>query len=48
MPANVISSAALQLGRAVLNMCMPYSSHDEIAVAVEETVHDALVEGRIE
>ncbi|KAI0283376.1 putative undecaprenyl diphosphate synthase-domain-containing protein [Russula aff. rugulosa BPL654] len=34
--------------RAVLNMCMPYSSRDEITTAVEETVHDALVEGRIE
>jgi ditrans,polycis-polyprenyl diphosphate synthase len=32
----------------VLNMCMPYSSRDEITTAVEETVHDALVEGRIE
>jgi len=34
--------------RAVLNMCMPYSSRDEITTAVEKTVHDALVEGRIE
>jgi len=34
--------------RAVLNLCMPYSSRDEIATAVEETVHDALVERRIE
>ncbi|KAI0004227.1 Di-trans-poly-cis-decaprenylcistransferase [Russula compacta] len=34
--------------RAVLNLCMPYSSRDEIASAVEETVHDALLEGRVE
>jgi len=34
--------------RAVLNLCMPYSSRDEIAMAVEETVHDALLEGRTE
>ncbi|KAH9996525.1 Decaprenyl diphosphate synthase-like protein [Russula vinacea] len=33
--------------RAVLNICMPYSSRDEITMAVEETVRDALVEGRI-
>jgi len=35
-------------GRAVLNMCMPYSSRDEITTAIEETVRDALVEGRTE
>ncbi|KAH9064113.1 Di-trans-poly-cis-decaprenylcistransferase [Lactarius vividus] len=34
--------------RAVLNLCMPYSSRDEIAMAVEETVHVALLEGRTE
>jgi len=34
--------------RAVLNLCMPYSSRDEIATAVEETVHDALLQGRTE
>lgn len=34
--------------KAVLNLCMPYSSRDEIATAVEETIHVALVEGRTE
>jgi len=34
--------------RAVLNMCMPYSSRDEITTAVEETIHVALLEGRTE
>ncbi|KAH9968857.1 Decaprenyl diphosphate synthase-like protein [Russula dissimulans] len=34
--------------RSVLNLCMSYSSRDEIASAVEETVHDALLEGRNE
>jgi len=34
--------------RAVLNLCMSYSSRDEIATAVEETIHDALHEGRTE
>ncbi|KAH9982584.1 Di-trans-poly-cis-decaprenylcistransferase [Lactifluus volemus] len=32
--------------RSVLNLCMSYSSRDEIATAVEETIHDALQEGR--
>jgi undecaprenyl pyrophosphate synthase len=35
-------------GRGVLNLCMPYSSQDEIATAVEEIVRDALVEGKTE
>ncbi|KAF8480992.1 Decaprenyl diphosphate synthase-like protein, partial [Russula ochroleuca] len=34
--------------RAVLNICMPYSSRDEITMAVEETVRDALAEERTE
>jgi len=34
--------------RAVLNLCMPYSSRDEIATAVEETIHVALLEERTE
>ncbi|KAI9512843.1 dehydrodolichyl diphosphate synthetase [Russula earlei] len=34
--------------RSVLNLCMPYSSRDEIANAVEESVQNALLEGRIE
>lgn len=33
-------------GRGVLNLCMPYSSRDEIATAVEETIRDALLEGK--
>ncbi|KAI0274747.1 Decaprenyl diphosphate synthase-like protein [Gloeopeniophorella convolvens] len=32
--------------RATLNLCMPYSSRDEITTAVEETIQDALFEGR--
>ncbi|KAF8269320.1 Decaprenyl diphosphate synthase-like protein [Lactarius quietus] len=34
--------------KAVLNLCMPYSSRDEIATAVEETIHVAVSEGRTE
>ena len=46
---NVIPIGCIyNFGRAVLNLCMPYSSRDEITTAVEETVHDALLEGRTE
>jgi hypothetical protein len=49
VPVRSIEVACqLFCGRAVLNLCMPYSSRDEIATAVEETVHDALLEGRTE
>ncbi|KAI0307911.1 dehydrodolichyl diphosphate synthetase [Multifurca ochricompacta] len=34
--------------RAVLNLCMPYSSRDEMTTAVEETIHDALLRGKNE
>jgi len=34
--------------RSVLNLCIGYSSRDEITMAVEEIVHDALLEGRTE
>jgi hypothetical protein len=47
VPVDVVVGRITTFGRAVLNLCMPYSSRDEITTAVEETVHDALVEGRI-
>ncbi|KAI9452885.1 Di-trans-poly-cis-decaprenylcistransferase [Lactarius psammicola] len=34
--------------RVVLNLCVAYSSQDEIATAVEETIRVALLEGRTE
>ncbi|TFK46619.1 Di-trans-poly-cis-decaprenylcistransferase [Heliocybe sulcata] len=35
-----------QNDRAILNLCMPYTSRDEIATAIESTINDALVEDR--
>ena len=32
----------------VLNLCMAYSSQDEVTTAVEETVRAALLDGRTE
>ncbi|EPQ57752.1 Di-trans-poly-cis-decaprenylcistransferase [Gloeophyllum trabeum ATCC 11539] len=32
--------------RAILNLCMPYASRDEITTAVERTINDALNEDR--
>jgi undecaprenyl pyrophosphate synthase len=50
-PINVVFFSAFRIstfGRAVLNLCIGYSSRDEITMAVEEIVHDALLEGRTE
>ena len=39
--------AQFAFSRTVLNLCMYYTSQDEIATAVRDTIHDALLEGRI-
>ncbi|KZT23921.1 Di-trans-poly-cis-decaprenylcistransferase [Neolentinus lepideus HHB14362 ss-1] len=35
-----------QNDRAILNLCMPYTSRDEITTAIESTINDALAEDR--